>query len=46
MKNYGKKLDRKTKFYLLIIYARFIAEITMIIGLFIILFLLMKRYLF
>lgn len=40
-----KELDRRTKLYLFIIYARFAAEITMIIGFFIILFLIIKRYL-
>lgn len=38
-----KKIDKKTKLYLLIIYARIVAEITIIIGFFIILYLLVRR---
>ena len=40
-----KKLDKKTKLYLLLIYGRIAAEITMIIGFFIILFVLVRELL-
>jgi len=37
-----KELDKKTRFYLVIIYARMFSEIIVIIGFFIIIFLLMN----
>lgn len=38
-----KEPDKKTKLYLLLIYGRIVAEITMIIGFFVILYILVKR---
>lgn len=38
-----RKIDRETKLYLLLIYGRIVAEITIIIGFFIILYILVKR---